>query len=114
MNHSAVAAISQLLPQVPVLLVFALGLILAIVNWRRLPTPCLLVTVACALSMLLIACHPVVTFLIIQAREDRGWTSQQMTTAFTVVGAVSGLFHTVAIGALLAAVFLKRKTPAAT
>ncbi|HUJ44313.1 MAG TPA: hypothetical protein VLW52_11975 [Opitutaceae bacterium] len=114
MNNIIIPSLSQLLGQSPVLLVYLIGLILALVFWRRCPTPSLLVLVATVLLLLISVIQPFVTQFLIHARFERGWTNQTLGWMISAVALTSSCFRAAAMGLLIAAVFFQRGVPRST
>ncbi len=98
-----------MLVQLPVLLVYLLGLVLPFVFWRRCPTPCLFVLVAVGLLLFVTVAHPFVTQYLIQARTEMGWTHEKLGWNFSAVAGTSSCLRAAAFGLLLTAVFLQRR-----
>ena len=111
MNNMIVLSLYHLLAQSPVLLVYLIGLILALVFWRRCPTPSLLVLVATVLLLLVTVTHPFVIQYLVQASTEMGWTIEKAAWMSSVVGLTSSCLHAAALGLLVAAVFLQRRVP---
>lgn len=111
MNNIIVPSLTQLLAQSPVLLVYLSGLILSLVFWRRCPTPCLFVLVATVLLLLVTVTQPFMTQYFIQARSEMGWTHEKLGWMFSAVALTSSCLRAVALGLLLAAVFVQRRVP---
>jgi hypothetical protein len=61
LNNNIMPYLTQLMSLSPLLLVYFVGLILALVFWRRCPTPSLLVVIAGVL-LLALGCRPVSPF----------------------------------------------------
>jgi len=86
--------------QLPLYLAYLLGMVLAVVFWRRCPTPCLLTLLAATFLLLLSVGQPFVYRLFVsRLGTDQG---------ITVVGFVFNLLRAVAYCAIFAAVFVGR------
>ncbi len=110
MNDVLVSSLMQLLGQTPVLLVYLLGPILALVFWRRCPVSSLLTLVASVLLLLLAVIQAFATqYLIIRARVELGWSSEEMSRVLSAVALVGNVLRALGLGLLLAAVFLGRR-----
>jgi hypothetical protein len=108
-STTAANLINFLISIAPMLLVWIVGVVLAIVNWQRCPTPSLLVL----LAMLDFAFFRVITgslsmIVIPMLREQADLSGEQMGRLFAINGYV-GVFGAI-IGTLLllAAVFIGR------
>jgi hypothetical protein len=114
MESTLVFFLSQLLSQGPMLLAYLVGAILALVFWRRCPSPARLTLIA---TLLLLVVSLVQSFLVsffVQARVDQGWSYEQVGLIMAVLGLVASLIRVTAFALLLTAVFMGRKvTPAA-
>jgi hypothetical protein len=111
MNNVILPSLMQLLAQAPVLLVYLAGLILALVFWRRCPTPCLLVFVATVVLLLLTMIHPFLSGYFIQARTEMGWTHEKLGSIFSAIALTTSCLRAAALGLLLAAAFIHRVSP---
>jgi hypothetical protein len=111
MNNIIIPCLTQLLAQSPVLLVYLIGLILALVFWQRCPIPSLLVLVASVLLLLVAVTQTCVTQYLIQARTEMGWTHEKLGWVFSAVGLTGSCLRAAALGLFLAAVFIQRRVP---
>ena len=102
-------ALMQLLAHTPVLLVYVTGIVLAIVSWRRCPTPSLLALIACVLLSFLSVVQPFITNYVIQSRVQMGWSNEKLGYFFSGFGLFTSLVYAIGLGLLLAAVFVPRK-----
>ncbi len=91
----------------PVLLAYLTGMVLALVFWRRCPTACLLVLVATGIHLI----AQVGSFLSVYI-VNLG-TVHYRVELFQAIGLAVSVVHALAIGLLLAAVFVGRPTPPA-
>ena len=99
--------------QSPLLLVWIVGMILALVRWQRDRRASILIFIVCALSIvdLLIGSYLSVALPIILTRT--GQSAAQIGAMFGVIGIVRSALHTVLWAMVLFAVFARRKTDAA-
>ena len=104
------AWLSSLLVSIPVLLVWLVGIVLALVFWRRCPTAALLAVIAFALLFVvtLMDSYLSMTFLLVY-RHERGWSDAQYGTYFAIKSVVASVLRAVAFGLLLPAIFGWRK-----
>ena len=96
----------------PMLLVWIVGVVLAIINWQRCPTPSLLVL----LAMLDLAFFRIVTgslsmLVIPMMREQGDLNGEQMGRLFALTGYVGTFGAIIGTFLLLAAVFIGRSHP---
>jgi hypothetical protein len=95
----------QLLQQSPLLLAYVIAILLALTNWRRCPTSCLLTLVAAGLLLTISALQTFFNVYLIQNRAGMEGRADQLHSVLTTVAIGSGLFRALAFGLLLAAVF---------
>src|SRR5207248_717565 len=91
MENILVPFLMQLAGQSPVLLVYLVGMILALVFWRRCPGPCAFTLVATGLLMLTSIAQTFVSLYLIHARADMGWANERlswMLSANALIGSV--------------------------
>jgi len=100
------AVLSSLLVQIPVLLVWLAGIILALVYWKRCPTAALLALIAFAVLMFitLIDTYLSMAFSLVYARE-RAWTSAQQGVYFAIKSVAASILRAAAYTLLLPAIF---------
>jgi hypothetical protein len=95
----------QYLAQVPVYLVWLVGIVLAIVHWRRYPQPSLLTLIALVILFLRGLISTFLNTWLPLALHSQGWSVQGTSTFLLAHHIVSTLVAAVAYGLLLAAVF---------
>ncbi len=108
MRDILVPSLMQLVASAPLLLVYVVGLALALVFRRRYPTPCLLTLIATAVLLVVTAAQPFVHQYLFLQRHERGWNEQTYGWIVSVVAITGSVVRAVAIALLLAAVFLGR------
>ena len=95
----------QLLPQLPLLAVWAVGFIIALRRWREHPTVSLLVSIA----MVLAACVTLgATPLYMIVPRMMSGNGRSMQEVFMIIGVLHSLLIAAAFGLLLYAVFFGR------
>jgi hypothetical protein len=105
MDEIALGMLAQYLTQIPVLLAWLVGIILAIVYWRKHPRVSLLTLIAIvALLAKSLIGSAVAMWLPITLREQ-GWVASQIGVILVVIGIVQSLVSAVLWGLLLAAIF---------
>jgi hypothetical protein len=109
MNHNIMPYLTQLMSAAPLLLVYFVGLILALVFWRRCPTPSLLVVIASVLLLLVTVTHICVYQYLVRSRAELGWTQGTLGWALTIVSLTGSCLRAAGMGLLLTAVFLQRR-----
>jgi hypothetical protein len=101
--------LAQLAGQTPILLVYLVGMILALVFWRRCPGPCVLTVVAAGLLFVTTLVQPFLFHYLVRVRAEHGWGDEKLGWLLLVNALFGGVFRAVAFGLLLAAVFIGRK-----
>jgi hypothetical protein len=109
MNDVIVPALTQLVVQLPLLLVYLVGLMLALVFWRRHPTPCVLVLISTAILLVASVAQTFLTQYLIHARNERGWEPQQLSWILSALAMAGSILRAIALSLLLSAVFLGRQ-----
>jgi hypothetical protein len=105
--------VAQLVGQSPVLLVYAIGVVVATSYLPRYRGPASLTLIASG-ALLAVAILQVFVFqYFVQARTELGWDSARFNWMIGVVSIASNLVRAAATGLLLAAVFVGR-APAPT
>lgn len=103
---------TQLALSIPLFLVLLVGVILAVVLWRRCTMACVLVLCAAALIGAAAVVFPVVQFRLIDEHQAGAMDTQTLSSTLSVLGVVVGALRTVGLALLVAAVFVGRKAPA--
>jgi hypothetical protein len=99
----------QLAGQAPVLLVYLVGMILAVVFWRRCPGPSALTLAATALLLVTALVQTLLVLYLTRARMELGWSNATYAAVWSANALAGSVIRAVALGLLLAAVFLGRK-----
>jgi len=110
MNDILLPFLTQLAGQSPVLLMYLVGMVLAVVFWRRYPRPCAFTVSAMGLLLLTSVGQTFATLYFIAYRgislgQESGGLAW-MLMASTLVGT---LLRALAFGLLLAAIFVGRQ-----
>ena len=107
-TSSIPAAIGVLAMQSPLLILYLVGIVIALFTWARHPRTSLFTIIALgALVVLTITSNLFYTLLPVYFMRN-GNSTTQTGTILAVVGFVFNLLHTVAFGLLLAAIFGER------
>jgi hypothetical protein len=101
----------QLVNQAPVLLVYLIGLVLALTFWSRYPRPCAFTLIACLVLLLTRFAATAATYFFMQQMVSQAWSARQYGLAMSIVGLIASIVHAGALGLLLAAVFVDRSRP---
>ncbi len=105
----AFASLSAGLVRLPIILVQIVGLVFALVYWRRHPKVSLLVVFALAISFCNTLSSLTATWLPITL-VDQGWNYAQIGPLMTTMGLIASLVAAISLGLLLFAVFGWRQT----
>ena len=100
----------QFVWQAPVLLAYLVAMGVAVVYWRRYPTPSKLTLAACGLLFAVSVGQTILQLVLFQQRADLGVTPEQMSVILNVSNFVSSMLRTGALGLLVAAVYSGRTT----
>jgi hypothetical protein len=100
-----VTTLSTLVISLPVILVWVIGIALALTRWRRHPRVSQFALIACVLSIINTVAN---RFLIIWtplALRGYGWTTYQIGSIFTAIGIMTSLIGAAAWTLVICAVF---------
>ena len=100
---------SQLLFQLPLIIVCVAGVVLAIVFWSRSPGASIMTLVGCLVLLLAAVLVTSIQTYLMTARVQQGWTAVEYGTAVSVVSGVSAVVRGLAFGCVIAAVFVGRR-----
>jgi hypothetical protein len=93
----------------PVLLAYFIGMMLALVFWRRCPRCSLLVLLATVLLLATTLVQPFLVFYLTQGSGDFGWNVEKLGLMLGAIGISANGIRAAAFGLILAAVFIGRK-----
>jgi hypothetical protein len=110
LSRSPDALVAFLLPNLPAMLVWLVGIAVALSTWRRHPRVSQTALVACVLLLVNAAGGPVAQFWVFQGMSQLGWTGQEYGRIMALVTLVRVAFSTVGYVLLLLAVFGWRAT----
>ena len=106
--HTAIAIFSNLLVQLPVILVWLVGGILSLSYWRRHPKVSRLTLIAIAVLFVESLAGMYVSLYLPLMLSERGWNSGQLSIVLSTAGFVRALVRAVSWGLLLTAIFARR------
>jgi hypothetical protein len=102
--------LQQMAGQTPVLLVYLVAMILALVFWRRCPGPCALTLVSIGLLLVTTLAQPVVFLYLNRVGHIQlGWPHERFGWAMAATALVGSVIRAAAFSLLLTAVFIGRK-----
>lgn len=99
----------QLLGQSPMVLAYLIGMILAMVFWRRCPSTAVLVLLGSGLLLLMSVGGNFVFQYVVQSGQGWGWRDEKIRTVLTTLGFVNSVIGALGFALLLAAAFAGRR-----
>jgi hypothetical protein len=105
---SPFAFLSQYAIQAPMLLIWLVGMALALLWWQRAPKVALATCVACGLFLLDALIGTFISVALPSMLIERGQSAAQIGTAFALVSIVRSLLHATLWAAVLFAIFSGR------
>lgn len=102
-------SLSQLAYQAPLLLIYLVGMVLGLMFWRRYPGPSMLTLISTGILLSVSVIQIVATQYLFQAHIEMGWETKRFSWMVSAIGLTGSLLRALAIGLLLAAVFLGRR-----
>jgi hypothetical protein len=109
MDNLIIPFLTHLAGQAPVLLVYLVAMILALVCWRRCPGPCALTLVATGLLLVTTLVQSFLFPYLSRARIELGWSNEQYGWVLSANALVGSMIRAAAFSLLLTAVFIGRK-----
>jgi hypothetical protein len=105
---SPFAFLTQYAIQAPQLLVWLVGIALALVWWQRAPKIARVTCVACGLFLLDALIGTAISVALPSMMMDNGQSAMQVGTAFALIGILRSLLHAAIWAAVLFAIFSGR------
>ena len=105
---SPFAFLAQYAIQAPLLLVWLVGVALALVWWQRAPKVALATCIACGLFLVDTLIGTFITVALPSMMVENGQSSAQIGSAFALIGVVRSLLHAALWAAVLFAIFSGR------
>jgi hypothetical protein len=100
--------LTQYAVQAPQLLIWLVGMALAVVWWQRAPRVALVTCGACGLFLLDALIGTAISVALPSMLIDNGQSASQVGTAFALIGGVRSLLHAALWAAVLFAIFSGR------
>jgi hypothetical protein len=110
MDNLISSFLTQLASQAPVLFVYLVAMILALVFWRRCPSPCALTLIAAGLLLVTSLMQSLLVLYLGRARMELGWSDEQYRWVLSANAVVWSVIRAVAFSLLVIAVFIGRKS----
>jgi len=105
---SPFAFLTQYAIQAPILLIWLVGMALALLWWQRAPKVALVTCVVCGLFLLDALIGTFISVVLPSMLIEHGQSSAQIGTAFALIGIVRSLLHAALWVAVLFAIFSGR------
>ena len=105
---SPFAFLAQYAVQAPLLLIWLVGIALALVWWQRAPKVALVTCIACGLFLLDALIGTAISVALPSMMMDNGRSATQVGTAFALIGILRSLLHAALWVAVLFAIFSGR------
>ena len=100
-----IPALSAIATSTPVIIVWVIGIGLALSRWRRHPRVSQFALIAIVISFSNLIVNSVMGIWLPMAMRDYGWTATQTGSIFAIVGIVSALISAAAWALVLCAIF---------
>lgn len=108
MDSMVTSILAQLVVQTPVLGVYVVGLILALIFWRRCPLAGALAAGGLGLLLLVTVGFSLAQIYLLHRTNDSNWSINDHAWRMSVLSLASSLLRAVGLGLLVAAVFVGR------
>jgi hypothetical protein len=102
------AVLGSLAIQIPHLVALIVGIVLALVTWKRNPTPSLLAVISFGLSLILLILYVGLANLPI-AMNRYGYSLARVGVVMGIIGIILSFFQAAAWGLIIAAIFSNRR-----
>ena len=89
----------------PIIIVWVIAIVLALLRWQRHPRVSQFVIIACAVMIVNLVVSRFITIWLPITMRDRGWTMSQIGLIFSAIGIVSALIAAAAWVMILCAIF---------
>jgi hypothetical protein len=110
---SPLAFLAQYAVQAPQLLIWLVGIALALVWWQRAPKVALVTCIACGLFLLDALIGTAIWVALPSMMIDNGQSATQVGTTYALIGGIRSLLHAALWVAVLYAIFNGRVAPPA-
>jgi D-alanyl-lipoteichoic acid acyltransferase DltB (MBOAT superfamily) len=105
-------ALSALVGQIPMLLAYAVALIIVIMRWREAPRASLLALCGILFGLFLLVVMPFL-FTWVPRRLNAGSSMTEISRIYTVLGIAGSIAHAISFGFLFMAIYAGRRSPGA-
>jgi hypothetical protein len=108
MQNTSHEILTSLAWSIPFYVIYLVAAVIAIVRWSRHPSASLLVLLAVIMLTLTALFGDTAFTLALHAREDAGWTNEQLGSVMAALRLVRNLFTALGLALLVSAVFTGR------
>src|SRR5262245_19847883 len=102
---TVVSILYTIVISLPVIIVWVIGIALALSRWRRHPRVSQLALIACAVMIINTVANRSLTIWMPLAMRDYGWTSVQIGSVFPAIGIITALISATAWALVISAIF---------
>ncbi|HKC88414.1 MAG TPA: hypothetical protein VKG02_20680 [Blastocatellia bacterium] len=103
--NTLITILSTIVISLPVIIVWVIGIALALSRWRRHPRVSQFALIACAVMLINTAANRSLTIWMPLAMRDYGWTAVQIGSFFSAIGIITSLISATAWTLVICAVF---------
>jgi hypothetical protein len=103
--NTLVTILSTIVISLPAIIVWVIGIALALSRWRRRPRVSQFALIACAVMIINTVANRSLTIWMPLAMRDYGWTAVQIGSFFTTIGIITSLISATAWTLVICAIF---------
>jgi len=103
--NTLVTILSTIVISLPVIIVWVIGIALALSRWWRRPRVSQFALIACAVMIINTVASRSLTVWLPLAMRDYGWTTVQIGSIFTAIGIITALISATAWALVICAIF---------
>jgi len=103
--NTLVTILSTIVISLPAIIVWVIGIALALSRWRRHPRVSQFALIACAVMIINTVANRSLTIWMPLAMRDYGWTAVQIGSFFSAIGIISSLISATAWTLVICAIF---------
>ena len=103
--NTLVTILSTIVISLPAIIVWVIGIALALSRWRRHPRVSQFALIACAVMIINTVANRSLTIWMPLAMRDYGWTAVQIGSFFTAIGIITSLISATAWTLVICAIF---------
>jgi len=103
--EALIPTLSAIAISTPAIIVWAIGIVLALSRWRRHPRVSQFALIACAVMIVNLVVGRFLTIWLPIKMRDSGWTMSQIGPIFTAIGLITALISAAAWTLVICAIF---------